>query len=1054
MEKLTVSTYLDLLKGSLADKLAEHCAQHLDQHFPASDVKNEVQHVIKCMTSLRLFNNSQERFESEFLRRVVKKFRTEIEVQSIELMILELILLYALNEYQIDSAKVPAIIKLQRDKPFIRPDSMLQINAAAKLIGILEREQYRPTVQENPTAIIGRLLLHLFFKEQVERLEYALRIIQCAPRLEYLDGIVCIELNEPDLDCRYVLSEPGAIWWLHWLSIKDTISLNPKNKSAYYISAYLRSIPDWQYSSVSIPTLKLLRKTDVSLRISPIHYAYVANFSKSTSLRPSAFLRILTGKKVKQDREPPDTYYVMTVREKRNWKEQFSIERYTPLREQLMELTRMMGLLKPSDGRHHNGRLGVSRNQLIHLFTQWLTDNKDTYSPYLWLLMAWAKSLLSDGGKIKSVLEPSTITDYTNSIGCEFLTVFCQYKIETLGPNDWIDLLDEVSQEIKSSQRKSLVIYLACYLRDSGLVPDLAVSELDIAASHGQVDANIISPHHIDMIIQYLMKQNGEIYREAILLLCLCYFSGLRRSEAGYLQLSDFTFSTDLSGPVDMYIRLNVKRGIKSKAARRVLPLDVLWPADHLSLLRNKIMYSRQQSVTPTRPLFEDIRKVEKAFLLITDLMHHITGDQTLCIHHLRHSFANWQWIRLNPSALSQGRKQLTLFNHTLFSADQVEKFHARLGLKPASRKSMYVLCHLLGHKEPSSIIASYLHLKDLAGYLLLNARATIQNKQLTQTLGRTKVALRNDYADNLALRLSFETKQMEEKIAPIPYGKTLSTSIATLHEFVIRNNVNADTLGRDVFSWAGILIACKTLTPEQVAENEGMHPEDIRRLINAAETIQRKCSGRGKQLPLIPDLTPWVKTLNQKPVKQQNMAEKMKAESHSFKILRFLLTRLNEKLEQGGLTWDVIRNASYNLIYVVPGKGFLIRSPSIKRTQSFFELLQQLGLNAKRLRLTLYLDPNEVTPDQTQHWHNTLKQSPLGPLDYAMGEIGEFKFMKHVYRESGALQIALVNRKLSKEGRRQRVFMSFFQLLAILSLFFKEDEPINEMSHASQIKR
>jgi hypothetical protein len=325
------------------------------------------------MTSLRSFNNSQERFESEFLRRVVKKFRTEVEVQSLELMILELILLYALNEYQIDSAKVPAIIKLQRDKPLIRPDSMLRINAAAKLIGILEREQFRPTVQEKTALIVGRLLLHLFFKEQVEKLEVALTLIQCAPRLEYLDGIICLELNESDLYCRYVLSEPGAIWWLHWLSIKDTVFLNPRKKAAYYISAYLRSVPDWQYSSVSIPTLKLLRKTDLSLRISPVHYAYVTNFFKSTSLRQSAFLRILTGKKVKQDCEIPDTYYVMTVREKRDWKEQFSIGRYTPVQEQLMELTRMMDLLKPSDGRHHNGRLGVSRNELIHLFTQWLT---------------------------------------------------------------------------------------------------------------------------------------------------------------------------------------------------------------------------------------------------------------------------------------------------------------------------------------------------------------------------------------------------------------------------------------------------------------------------------------------------------------------------------------------------------------------------------------------------------------------------------------------------------------------------------------------------------
>lgn len=833
--------------------------------------------------------------------------------------------------------------------------------------------------------------------------------------------------------------------------IRDTVFLNPRKKAAYYISAYLRNIPDLQYSSVSIPILKLLRKTDLSLRISPIHYAYVTNFFKSTSLRQSAFLRILTDKKVRQDRENPDTHYVMTVREKRNWKEQFSIGRYTPVQEQLKELTRMMDLLKPSEGRHHNGRLAVSRNELIHIFTQWLTDNKDTYSPYLWLLMAWAKSLLTDGGQIKSELKPGTIIDYISSIGSEFLTVFCQYKIEALDPDDWIDLLDEVSQEIKSSQRKSLVIYLASYLRDSGLVPDLAVSELDIAASHGQVDANIISPHHIDMIIQYLMKQDGDIYLNAIFLLCLCYFSGLRRSEAGYIQLSDFTFSTDPSGPVDMYIRLNLKRGIKSKAGRRILPLDVLWPADYLHLLRNKIMYRREFSLKPTEVLFEDNREVEKAFLLITDLMHYVTGDQTLRIHHLRHSFANWQWFRLNPSALSQGRKQLTLFNHSLFSAEQVEKFYARLGLKPGSRKGMYVLCHLLGHKEPSSIIASYLHLKDLAGYLLLNASATIQNKQLTQTLGRTKVELRKDCADNLALRLSFETKQMEEKIAPIPYGRTLPTSTASLHKFVIRNPPNAGTSGRNVFDWARILMACKALTAEQVAVNEGMHPDDIRRLLKAAETIQSKCSGRGKKLPLIPAIIPWVKTLNQKPAKQQTLIKQTKEDSHSFKILRFLLTRLTEKLDQGTLTWDLIRSASYNLVYVVPGKGFLIRSPSIKKTQSFFELLLLLGLNAKRLRLTLYLDPNEVTPDQTRHWHNTLNQSPLGPLDYEMGDLGEFKFMKRAYRESGALEISLVNRKLSKEGRRQRVFMSFFQLMAILSLFFKEDAPIQKVQKIPQ---
>ena len=101
--------------------------------------------------------------------------------------------------------------------------------------------------------------------------------------------------------------------------------------------------------------------------------------------------------------------------------------------------------------------------------------------------------------------------------------------------------------------------------------------------------------------------------------------------------------------------------------------------------------------------------------------MHHVTGDQRLRVHHLRHSFANWQWFRLNPSVLSLARQQLTLFNHPLFSAEQVRQFHIRLGLKVASRKSMYVLCHLLGPGDPRMTMGSYLHFRDLAGYLLLN---------------------------------------------------------------------------------------------------------------------------------------------------------------------------------------------------------------------------------------------------------------------------------------------------------------------------------------------
>ncbi len=1041
MEKLDVKTYLCLLKNKYQKILADYCITQIGQQESKQHVRSEFEYVVKCMTNLANHNQDPDRFETAYLQRVISKFRSDVEVQTLELKLLEVILLHALNEHQIESVKVPAIIELNRDKPFIRPDAMVRINAAAKLLEILKREQFNPTKLEDHAAIVGRLVLHLYFIEHVETLQLALRLIYSAKPLQYIDGVVCLELDEPDAQCRYVLSEPGAIWWLHWLSIKDEHALNHRKTASYYISAYLQKIDDWRYPSVSLPTLKLLRKTDLSLRISPIHFSYVTKFIKSTSLNRTAFLRILTDKKVPQDGLRPDVNQEMTVREKRSWEQQAFMSRYATVASQEAELKRMLDLLKPKGDKHVSGRLDVSRNELIHIFTTWLSDNQNAYSPYLWLLMAWTKALLTDGGRIKKILKPATIIDYVQSIGPTFLAIFCEYKIGELEPDDWVDLLNELGLSIHSPQRKGLIIYLASYLRNSGLVPDLAVNQLEVAVNNISVDANMVSPQHVDMIIQYLMKQDGIFYRETILLLCLCYFSGLRRNEAAYIQLADFTFAEDKSGPVDMYVRLNVKRGLKSKAARRVLPLDALWPAEYLELLRNKVMYRRQQTLSPTSSIFEDRRQCEKAYFLITDLLHQITGDQRLRIHHLRHSFANWQWFRLNPSILVRARQQLTLFKHPIFAPEQVDKLHARLGLQISSRKGMYVLCHLLGHADPAMTIGSYLRLRDLAGYLLLNAGTTIKDKQLTQTLGRTKVQNRLDCADNLALRLSFETKQQERMLAPILYGKDLISEAATLHHYVIKEYSQTGTAERTILQWASILMACRNLTPEQIAQNEGLKPDEVRRLLVAAETIQKKCSGRGKTLPLIPNLAPWIVRLIQE--KQTTVTDDSKRpnESNSLIVLRLLFSRIQDLLDQKQLSWDTIRLACHNLKYVVPGKGFMIRSPHIERTSLFLELLHRIGLKARHLQLTLFFDPDVQSQANEQNWETMLQQSSIRGIHAEMGDPKERQYFSRKYRSFGVLQIALVNRKLSIKGRRQRVFISAFQLLAILSVFLTEGE-------------
>ena len=129
MEKFNVQTYIYFLKSEYKELLAEHCLEQLSKHPRVVDVKIEYEKVVKSMTDLATFNKSRERFEQDYLRRVIGKFSTDVEIQSLDLLILELILLYALNEHQIESAKVPAIIKLHRDKPFIRALFQLRVGA-------------------------------------------------------------------------------------------------------------------------------------------------------------------------------------------------------------------------------------------------------------------------------------------------------------------------------------------------------------------------------------------------------------------------------------------------------------------------------------------------------------------------------------------------------------------------------------------------------------------------------------------------------------------------------------------------------------------------------------------------------------------------------------------------------------------------------------------------------------------------------------------------------------------------------------------------------------
>ncbi|MGE6105634.1 hypothetical protein ACLHZT_18785 [Aeromonas veronii] len=1007
---------------------------------------DEFSYVVKSAIRQSSFNQSTNHFESAYLKRVVSKFKTDPDFQALELQILDALLIEGAKQHGFTSNKVPAIVRIRRDKPLIRPDSLLMANSAAKLRELLEREAVRPTAVTSVAGYKGRLLLYLFFLERVESIEQAMFMLDTRPPMHYADGAAFIAFQYKKLTCRYVLSEVGVLLWMQWLQMQGEAGSSARKSASFFIQQYLAVLPDWHYDTLGISKIKLLRKIDYTLRYSPIQFEIYSDYIQSQLLSERAFFRLLTDRHVPDGSVPePVDDPMLTVREQRAWLGMLGQSGYASVAAQLAELKRILSHLQPPPGMSATAQLTNSRTEIVVFFSEWLALNSRNSVPYLWFLVAWTRSLLKHGGRVKGSLKPGTIIDYVSSIGKAFLGIFNSYSLTQLDGVDWVELLNRTTDDIKSPLRKGFVLYFAKFLHDTELVPDLPVSELDVAVSQGGVDANLLSVSHAEVILQRLAKQSDALANDAYLLFSLCFYSGLRRSEAAFLQLADLDFAVEepVNGErdyVDLHIRRNNKRGLKSSAANRCLQLDALWPADSITRLRERVTYLRARAAEPQSLIFASSARSEQAFRLITDLMHHYTGDRTLRVHHLRHSFANWTWFRLNPSLLERGRQQFNFLHHDYFTAAALTYFYRRLGIPSYTRKRIYILCHLLGHEEPATTIGSYLHLKDLMGYLAIGAEVVAPQKLVAYTLGRSSLTARQEPGESIAERLQYETRSLERNVAPLPSAAQLHSSLACVSSLAHCFNQTVQTVRqRTVLEWAAILMVCKTCPPELIAYQEGLNAETVRELIDHAAKVQQFCPGHGKRLPLIPDLAPWIPRLHdagsiRAPSDQhQAVGRNNRPDSHSLSVLRYLFDQLQKRLDSAELTWDAVRKSCQIMKYLVPGKGYLIRCPSSKRLLIFLDLCRLLGLKARHIRLKLHLG-DEQSADIRQRWSPLLAQTGIADLEVELGKPQDNPYLRK-HDGLGVMEVRLVNNLLVSGVRRQRLFISMLQLMLILSL-------------------
>ena len=225
-----------------------------------------------------------------------------------------------------------------------------------------------------------------------------------------------------------------------------------------------------------------------------------------------------------------------------------------------------------------------------------------------------------------------------------------------------------------------------------------------------------------------------ERKRIARILVILCFRCGLRRLEALHLFIEDLL----LGAYVELLIRPSEMRKVKSRNAKRRLALLALLTKDELKEIlawrdarvdevraRRKTRTSDEASQTPDF-LFaserENLAVVPQSIIeQINLILIKVTGDKTMHLHQLRHSFATWTWLRL---MLADMENPPDLFPHLEMTTAWLREgsaFRKAIYLHEwPTRKHAYLVAELLGHGSPFTSVEHYIHLVDwlLAAHL------------------------------------------------------------------------------------------------------------------------------------------------------------------------------------------------------------------------------------------------------------------------------------------------------------------------------------------------
>lgn len=347
------------------------------------------------------------------------------------------------------------------------------------------------------------------------------------------------------------------------------------------------------------------------------------------------------------------------------------------------------------------------------------------------LLRDWAFHLLNEAGR--GAAAPSSVARYFQAVWQPLLVSAQDIELLPLDAASWEDLYDEVLALVHSEAgRRYLQGRLHSFhqwMAKENEAPAVDFRELDnYATGTGTVNANLITVTEFKTAIARLddpeMIADEWLREVCINVLTLCFRCGLRRREPLQLRLMDFRQTSSV-----LWIRPSQYGSVKSTQGIRKLFLDALLEPEELQRFEHwfaKVTMGVARPGTSDNLIFcnpeqpQQMVDAQRVFGKIMDIVRQVCNDVTLVPHHLRHSFANWTFVRLQIATGSLAVQRTTpAFADVSFDLASCRLLKERLynflpdQLVDAGRRDLYCVTALMGHLSPSTTMRSYIHLID-----------------------------------------------------------------------------------------------------------------------------------------------------------------------------------------------------------------------------------------------------------------------------------------------------------------------------------------------------